>query len=165
MVCFAGPNEATRDYYVHQQGVQRDRTQLLKIALFIRTLEEKKIQLTTETKQLEMVKTAVNKERDYFDVEVAKAREYQSTLQQKIAQLSAQQQQLVAQKLAGLNIPQSAGSAVGSCSSDLTNGKNPGFSPRIGFLLLVFQTWDLISMGRGEGQKLTRTRGNFESIL
>lgn len=167
-----GLTEATRDYYVHQQGVQRDRTQLLKTALFIRTLEEKKAQLTAETKQLEIVKSAVNKERNFFDAEVAKAREYQSSLQQKIARLSALQQQLIAQKLAGLNIPQSAGSAVGSCSSDLTNGKNPGFSPRLGFFtfgvpnrvgLNQYGAWGRAKAGQGH-EDILKAYYNFDSI-
>lgn len=167
-----GLTEATRDYYVHQQGVQRDRTQLLKTALFIRTLEEKKAQLTAETKQLEIVKSAVNKERNFFDEEVAKAREYQSSLQQKIARLSALQQQLIAQKLAGLNIPQSAGSAVGSCSSDLTNGKNPGFSPRLGFFtfgvpnrvgLNQYGAWGRAKAGQGH-EDILKAYYNFDSI-
>src|SRR5258708_22120492 len=50
------------------------------------------------------------------------------SLTSQIAQLSAQQQQLLAQKYASLGIPQTAYAGLGGgCSSDLTNGKDPGF--------------------------------------
>lgn len=158
-----GLSEATRVYYVHQQGVQRDRTQLLKIAFFIRTLEEKKAKLVLDTKQLESLKTAVNKERTYFDAEVVKVRGYQQALQQQIAQLSSKQQQLIAQKLASLNIPQSAYSAVGGCSSDLTNGKDPGFSPRIGFF--TFGVPNRVGLNQYGAKGRAEAGQSYETIL
>ncbi|EKE14149.1 MAG: SpoIID/LytB protein, partial [uncultured bacterium] len=55
-----------------------------------------------------------------------------SQTRSKIAELTARQQQLIAQKLASLNISRSSSSA-GRCDSDLTNGRDPGFSPKFAF--------------------------------
>lgn len=54
-------------------------------------------------------------------------------LNSQLSQLIAQQQSLIAQRLAALNLPQSAYTGTSGCSSDLTNGKDPGFSPGFGF--------------------------------
>src|SRR6185437_16816902 len=62
------------------------------------------------------------------------AQAYQATLTSQIAQLSSRQQDLLAQKLASLNIPQTAYAGLGGgCSSDINPFKSPGFSPAFGF--------------------------------
>lgn len=119
--------EAMRAYFYQQQGLQRDRDTIIKTAFLINKLEEDHAKLGFLKQQLE-------EQRSYFETEVAKAKDYQSGLEGKISELVARQQQLIAQKLASLNIPQSAYAGIGSgCSSDLTNGKSPGFSPAFGF--------------------------------
>ncbi|MDZ4229381.1 MAG: SpoIID/LytB domain-containing protein, partial [Patescibacteria group bacterium] len=72
----------------------------------------------------------VDKEAEFFEGEIAGAKAYQSKLSQQIASLNAQQQNIIAQKLASLGISRSAASP-GRCDSDLTNGRDPGFSPKL----------------------------------
>lgn len=127
-----GISQATRAFLYQQQGMFRNRDIILKTAFFIRSLEEKKQKLEEEKAQLAQLQLSLAKQKEFYNTEVTKAHTYQSGLQSQIAQLVARQQQLIAQKLASLNIPQSAG-VGGSCSSDITNGRDPGFSPRFGF--------------------------------
>lgn len=128
-----GLSEGARLFFYQQQGVGRDRSAILRTAFFITTLEEKKNELETQKKQLDGVKLKLSTQKDFYNTEIVKARKYQGELENQIAQLSARQQQLIASKLASLGIPRSAGTSVKGCSSDLTNGRDPGFSPRVGF--------------------------------
>ncbi len=125
----------TLETFFYQKSVQdEDRRTITKVVLYIKDLEDKKTSLLAQHERLSVIKAEVDKQSQFMAGEVAKAKAYETKLQNQIASLSAQQQQLLAQKLAGLNIPQSAyAGAGGSCSSDLTNGKDPGFSPRFGF--------------------------------
>jgi len=116
--------EASRMFFYQQQSLQRDRDTIIKTAFFIRTLEEQRT-------KLEFLKKELDSEKVYFASEVAKAKDYQSGLEKQIAELSAKQQQLVAQRLASLNIPRSAGTSARGCSDD--RSVDPGFSPRIAF--------------------------------
>ena len=54
-----------------------------------------------------------------------------SGLISQIAELSAKQQQILGQRLAGLNIPRSAGTGAPACVDD--RDKDPGFGPRLAF--------------------------------
>lgn len=115
-----------RNFFYQKSLADEDKNAIIKIVLYIKDLEEKKASLVGEKARLAVLKTQVDEQTAVLGVEISKTR-------QTIAALSAKQQQLIAQKLASLNIPRSAGSGLKGCSSDLTNGKNPGFSPRFGF--------------------------------
>ena len=62
---------------------------------------------------------------------VSGAKKYQAGLSSQIAELSAKQQQKLGQRLAGLNIPRSAGTGAPACVDD--RDKDPGFGPRLAF--------------------------------
>ena len=124
---------ALRNMFLQQKNIQKQRDGLLATAFAITSLEEKKAVLESERERLAGVKADLAKQKSFFDTEVAKAQGYQRQLEQQIATLTAKQQQIVAQRQASLGIPRSAGTSARGCSSDLTNGKDPGFSPRIGF--------------------------------
>lgn len=126
-----GLSEATRLFFYQQQGLERDRDFILKTAFFIKSLEDKKEELQQQKKQLTVAKTELDKQKQFFKQEVAKAKNYQSGLERQIAELSAKQQQLVSQRLAALNIPRSAGTYVRGCSDD--RSVDPGFSPAFAF--------------------------------
>ncbi len=102
----------------------QDKQIITTIVISLSDLEEKKKNLETEQKELVLVK-------EKLDKVVSEAKAYQATLSTKIAQLSAQQQQLIAQRLGSLNIPRSAGTSARGCSDD--RDVNPGFSPRTAF--------------------------------
>ncbi len=121
-------------YFYQKKAADNDKEAILRTVLYIKNIDDLKEKLTSEKSRLSDAKKEVDKQSTFLSEEVGKAKKYQSELTGKIAQLSAKQQSLINQKLASLGIPRSAGSSGGGrCSSDLTNGKNPGFSPAIGF--------------------------------
>ncbi len=111
----------------------QDKVMITNIALSIQDLQTKKEQLEDEQKRLVVIKASLDEQSAKLDTVVQGAKDYQNKLSTQIAQLSAKQQSLIAQKQASLNLPTSAYTTLGGCSSDLTNGKDPGFSPGFGF--------------------------------
>jgi len=130
---FDNASDATQALAYQHAKTQQDKALITNLALSITDLERKKVELEQEQKALVVAKASLDEQAAKLDKIVAGAKDYQSQLSGKIAQLSAQQQSIISQKLGSLNIPRSAGTSAKGCSSDLTNGKNPGFSPRIGF--------------------------------
>jgi len=123
----AGNLSQSLDNFFYQKTiVDEDRKTIIKIVLYIKNLEEKKKTLEEEKIQLAALKIEVDKQSEILVGEISETK-------QKIATLTSQQQSLIAQKQASLNLPKSAYTSQGGCSSDLTNGKNPGFSPAFGF--------------------------------
>lgn len=102
----------------------QDKVIITNIALSITDLEEKRISLQNEEVKLADIKISLDKV-------VTEAKAYQATLSNKIAALSARQQQILAERLASLNIPLYAYNTQGGCSSDI--GKSPGFDGGFGF--------------------------------
>ena len=120
-------SDVLNNFFYQKTAVDEDRNAIIRLALYITDLETKKQELVGEKARLASLKVQLDGELAKIDEEIKGA-------ESAIAQLSARQQQLVAQKQASLNIPVSVGSGGGrGCSSDLTNGKDPGFSPRVGF--------------------------------
>jgi SpoIID/LytB domain protein len=117
-----------------KRDTEQDKNIITNIALQLVDLEERKAKLEDEQNKLVVAKASLDKERAEVQKVVDGAVAYQNTLTGQIAALSARQQDILAQKLGSLHIPQSAYAGIGGgCSSDLTNGKDPGFSPRFGF--------------------------------
>lgn len=117
-----------------KRNTEQDKNIITNIALQLVDLEQRKANLELSSQRLAAAKVSLDKERTEVQKVVDGAIAYQNTLTGQIAALSARQQELLAQKLGSLHIPQSAYAGIGGgCSSDLTNGKDPGFSPRFGF--------------------------------
>lgn len=125
--------ESLQNFFYQKRTTDESKQAVLQIALYIKHIEDQKIALESEKKRLAQVKEQVDKQSLFLSGEVGKAKSYQAELSGKIASLTSRQQSLIGQKLASLNIPRSAGTSARGCSSDLTNGKNPGFSPAVGF--------------------------------
>lgn len=156
-------SDSLQNFFYQKSLQEEDRRTITKIVLYIKNLEEKKVSLESEKDKMTVIKAEVDKQSQFLAGEVAKAKRYEGELQQKIATLNARQQQLIAQKLSSLNIPRSAGTSVRGCSSDLTNGKDPGFSPHIGFFtygaphrngLNQYGAWGRAKAGQNEEQIL-----------
>ncbi len=126
-------SESLQNYFYQKTLVDEDRKAIIKIALYIKQIEDKKSVLENEKNQLAAVKVDIDKQSTFLAGEVAKSKQYLGELQGKITQLAAERDRLIAGRLAALNLPQTAYTTTGGCSSDLTNGKDPGFSPRFGF--------------------------------
>ena len=130
---FSGENlsSSLRNFTYQKSLIDEDRKTIIRIVLYIKDLEEKKTSLQSETNRLAVIKTDIDKQSQFLTGEVSKARQYQGELQQKIATLTAKQQQLISQRLGSLNIPRSAGTSAPRCLDD--RDINPGFSPRLAF--------------------------------
>jgi SpoIID/LytB domain protein len=101
----------------------QDKVIITNIALTITDLEEKRKSLESEESRLAVIKIKLDKI-------VAEAKAYQASLSNKIAALSARQQEILSQRLSALGIPLFA-SSLGACSSDI--GKDSGFGGGFGF--------------------------------
>lgn len=112
-------------------AANQDKAIITNIALSIQALEIKKGNLENEKKQLSSLKLSLDEQSAKLDEVVLGAKKYQAGLSSKIADLSAKQQQILGQRLAGLNIPRSAGTSTRGCVDD--RHIDPGFSPRLAF--------------------------------
>jgi peptidoglycan hydrolase-like amidase/peptidoglycan hydrolase CwlO-like protein len=143
-------------------NADRDKAIITNIAITIQDLKIKKDALENEQQSLIVVKAKLDKV-------VTDAKAYQATLSNQISQLSALQQQILASRLASLNIPLYA-STAGGCSSDI--GKDPGFGGGFGFFsygvpnrvgLNQYGAWGRAKAGDGY-EKILRAYYNFDSI-
>lgn len=147
----------------YQQAlIEKDKEELIRFALTITDLEQKKENLEVESIKLADVKTKLDKI-------VTEAKAYQATLSSKIADLSAKQQQIISQRLSGLNIPRSAGTGAPACVSDI--GKNPGFGGGFAFFtygvpnrtgLNQYGAWGRAKAGQDHRAILNAYFTNFE---
>lgn len=134
LLAASSAQEMTNVLAYQKASEDQDKAIITNIVITISDLEQKKKDLEAEEQQLTSVEANLDEQSVKLDKIVAGAKAYQATLTTQIAQLTTQQQQLLAQKYASLGIPQTAYAGIGGgCSSDLTNGKDPGFSPRFGF--------------------------------
>lgn len=88
-----------------------------------------KDRLEKDQAKLASLQGQVDQNAQFLGGEIGKAKAYQATLSNQIAQLSEKQQALIAAKLASLNIPRSAATSVSGCTDD--RAVDPGFSPRL----------------------------------
>lgn len=123
---------ALRTMGYQQAAVNEDKKVITQIAITVKDLEDKKKTLEDEKATLALLKADTDRRAVAVRALVAQADAYESKVQGYIAVISARQQEFLAAKLAGLGIPLYAISG-GGCSSDLTNGKDPGFGGGFGF--------------------------------
>lgn len=136
LIVFLSSNDTsnlTRMLAYGKTSEDADKAIITNTALKITDLEQMKAQLENEEAGLQAAQTKLAAQKIALQKVVDGAKAYQATLSTQIAQLSAQQQQLLAQKYASLGIPPTAYTSSSGCSSDLTNGRSPGFSPAFGF--------------------------------
>lgn len=118
--------------FIYQQNLLDDNRQaIITTALLVRDIEEKKQVLENEKRRLEPIKQEVAKQSAFLEGEVLSAKQYQSQLKKQIAELSARQQEIIAQKQASLNLPASLGSGSLLCTDD--RDLNPGFGNAFAF--------------------------------
>ena len=152
-----------RKIFYQKSLVDEDKRTIIKVVLYIKNLEEIKNNLEVEKLGLARLKQEVDKQSQIVAVQISQTRS-------KIAELTAKQQQLIAQKLASLGISRSA-SNIGRCDSDLTNGRDPGFSPKFAFFtygvpnrvgMNQFGAYGRAKAGQNEEQILHAYYDNFE---
>lgn len=113
-----------QNFFYQKTVVDQDRDTIIKIVLYIKDLEEKKASLAREKVGLASLKEEIDRQSKVLAGEI-------STTRTRIVELSAKQQEILASRLAALNIPRSAGTSVRGCTDD--RGVDPGFSPRLAF--------------------------------
>ena len=135
LIFFSGTNASQITQILAYQRAQtdQDKSVITNIALTITDLQSKQQALQQEQQSLASVQASLDAQTAKLNTIIAGAKAYQATLNGQIADLSAKQQQLLAQKYATLGIPTTAYTSSSGCSSDLTNGRSPGFSPAFGF--------------------------------
>lgn len=145
-------------------AADQDKAIITNIALSIADLEEKKETLEIEQTRLASLKSTLDEQSAKLDKVVAGAKAYQANLSGQIAVLSAKQQQILSQRLSSLNIPLTAYAGIGGgCSSDLTNGKDPGFSGGFGFF--TYGVPNRVGLNQYGAKARAEAGQNAESIL
>jgi len=141
-------SQSLHEFFYQKTVVDDDKNAIIKIVLYIKNLESEKIKLAG-------LKVEVDRQSQIIAGEI-------STTKQKIASLNTRQQQLIAQKLASLNISRSANTA-GRCDSDLTNGRDPGFSPK--FALFTYGVPNRVGLNQYGAYGRAKAGQNEEEIL
>jgi len=150
-------SEIIQNIAYQKAKADQDKVIITNIALSITNLEEKRINLESEETKLAAIKVSLDKI-------VSEAKAYQASLSGKIAALSARQQEILNQRLASLNIPLSAYAGLGGgCSSDLTNGKDPGFGGGFGFF--TYGVPNRIGLNQYGAKGRAETGQNYQDIL
>jgi len=149
----------------------QDREKIVNFALLLIDLENQKRNLETEESQLTALKANLDDQSAKLDKLVQGALAYQASLGSLLSQLSGRQQEILGQRLSALGIPLYA-SMAGGCSSDLTNGKDPGFGGGFGSFtygvpnrvgLSQFGAWGRAKTGQDQ-DTILRAYYNFDSI-
>lgn len=161
LLSISSASEITQVLAYQRATTDRDKAIITNLALSIEDLEEKKQNLESEKIRLTLVKANLDQKSSELDKIVGGARAYQSVLSNKIVQLSARQQEILGQRLAGLNIPRSAGTGAPACVDD--RDKDPGFSPRLAFFTYGVPNRTGLNQYGADGR--ARAGQNVETIL
>lgn len=126
LIFLASENAAqlTRELAFRQAATNQDKQIIIKISGELSTLKEDKERLEEEKVNLARIKEEFNKRATFLEGELAKAEEYRAALSQR-------QQQLLAEKLASLNLPTTLGAGPLYCTDD--RNIDPGFTPAFAF--------------------------------
>lgn len=154
-------SESLQNYFYQKTIVDEDKKAIIRIAIFIKQVEDKKKALEIESAQLASVKAEVDKQSTFLAGEVAKSRKYLGELQSKIASLTAQQQSIIAGRQAGLNLPRSAGTSLGGCVDD--RSVDPGFGNAFAFF--SYGSVHRVGMNQFGAYGRSKAGQNYESIL
>ena len=153
---------ALRTIGYQQAAVNQDKKIITQTAVSVKDLEDKKSALVTEEANLESLKTATDQRAASVRQLLAQVDAYAGQLQSALSAVTARQNEFLAAKLSGLGIPLFAMSG-GGCSSDLTNGKNPGFSPGFGFF--TFGVPNRVGLNQYGALGRAKAGQDYETIL
>ncbi len=117
-----------RELSYRQSVTREDKQVITSITGDMVDLLTQKAKLEKDKLRLASLQADVDKNAQFLNGEIKKAKAYQADLAGQIAAISAKQQAIIAQKLASLNIPRSAYTMQGGCVDD--RSIDPGFSPR-----------------------------------
>lgn len=142
-----------RKIFYQKSLVDEDKRTIIKIVLYIKNLEEIKKNLEVEKLELARLKVEVDKQSQIIAKEIAGTR-------QEIATLTARQQQLIASRIAGLNLSRSAASAI-ECVDD--RNLDPGFGT--GFAFYTYGIPHRVGLNQYGAKGRADAGQNYEDIL
>ena len=146
----------------YQQAVTNEEKRIIvEIVLYIKDLEDKKNSLLQEETTLFNLKTEVNKRAESVRKLLVEATAYQKKLEQKIADLSSRQQAILAERLAGLNLPTTLGAGPLYCTDD--RELDPNFSPAFAFY--TYGIPHRVGMNQYGAYGRAKAGQNYEQIL
>ena len=149
-------SSSLRKIFYQKSIVDEDKKTIVKIVLYVKNLEKIKADLSQQKINMAALKDQTNKQSLALSGKI-------TNLNTQISTLISQQQSLIAQRLAALRLPQSAYTSTSGCSSDLTNGKDPGFSPGFGFF--TFGVPHRVGMSQYGAKGRAEAGQNAEQIL
>lgn len=123
--------ELGRLFVYNQKVTERDKQNIVDIVLYVKDVETKKKELENENLRLTQLKTGLNSQIGELEKLLAGAKSYENVLSTTIAQLSARQQEIIAQRIGSLHLPTSLGAGPLVCTDD--RNVDPGFSPAFAF--------------------------------
>lgn len=155
------PSELFRELSYRQSATKEDQQ-------IIKSTTSEMLDLLTEKERLEKDKTRmaslqeqVDSQAEFLGGEIKKAKAYQQELSSKIAQLSARQQQIIAQRQASLNLPTSLGAGPLYCTDD--RKLDPTFSP--GFAFFTYGIPHRVGMNQYGAFGRAQSGQNYQDIL
>lgn len=116
--------ELARELAFRLKVVNQDRLTIVQISADLKKLQEDKITYERSQANLAQVQKQVDSQATFLEGEVEK-------VESAIASLTAKQQQILAQKLASLNLPTTLGAGPLVCVDD--RNRDPGFHPAFAF--------------------------------
>jgi SpoIID/LytB domain protein len=116
--------ELIRELSYRESVTNQDKLVITQISQELLELREDKATLKRSQESLTSLQSQVNQRAEFLSGEVAKVESY-------LAELTSRQQQLIAQKLASLNLPTTLGAGPLYCTDD--RNLDPGFSPAFAF--------------------------------
>ena len=151
----------TRLLTYQKRDTDQDKAMITNIAIKLSDLEQKKTELEGQEVKLASAKERLSQDKNAVEKLVLGAKEYQAKLSSQIADLSAKQKQLLAQKLGSLNLPSSLGAGPLYCTDD--RKLDPGFSP--GFAFFTFGIPHRVGMNQYGAQGRANAGQSHEDIL
>lgn len=149
-----------RELSYRQSVTKEDRSIISSITTEVVDLLTQKTKLEKDKVKLAAFQTEVDKNAKFIGGEVSKAKAYQADLSKQIAQLSARQQQIIAQRQASLNLPTSLGAGPLFCTDD--RKLDPGFR---GFAFFTFGIPHRVGMNQYGALGRAQSGQNHEDIL
>lgn len=100
MQVFMSENLSTslKSFFYQRTVLDEDRRAIVKVAMRVNEIEDKKQSLESERQRMEPIKQEVDKQSKYMASEVAKSKKYENEVQGKIVALTAKQQAILAAK-------------------------------------------------------------------
>lgn len=139
-------SESLRQFFYQKTVVDDDKNAIIKIVLYIKNLESEKARLAN-------LQIEVDRQSQIVAGEIA-------TTKEKIVTLTTKQQNLIAQRIAALNLSRSAGSAI-VCVDDRT--LDPGFGT--GFAFYTYGIPHRVGLNQYGAKGRADSGQNYETIL